>query len=148
MRPRPRRDNPVLYIVAGVGGLLGFVLLIAYALDSQPHVSATSEGSSAKAAIRAYLKDNLNDADFEEIKWYPPLPAKGLKIAVIDGDSRTEIDHREGMVLVRLRFRARNLAGAKIQKDETFFVVGSRVLGQETSSMVSIFDGANRRMTD
>lgn len=136
------------YVLAGGAGFIGFVLLVAYLLDSTPHVSPSGSSTAAKSAVRAYLQDNLNDADFEEVEWFPPLPAKGLKVAVIDGGERTEIDYRKGMVLMRLRFRARNLAGAKILKDETFFVVGSRVLGQESSAAVSIFDGENRRMDD
>ncbi len=84
---------------------------------------------SAKSAIRKYLKANLNDPDFEEIKWWPSDPLeKSLVYTYPDNDDNLRMWDNwwkpiiKPGISVRLKYRAKNPLGARIIFDQVFLL--------------------------
>jgi hypothetical protein len=81
-----------------------------------------------KMAVRAELRENLNDADFDEVRWWPITPlansyqynnpwASDLNLRLSEGHWKKIT--RAGQS-IRLKFRTRNGLGAKVLSDWMF----------------------------
>jgi hypothetical protein len=152
---RSRPDNPLPYIVAGGLALLVAVAGGAYMLDAQPHVTPKRTAAQHKRVIRSWLKDNLHDADYEEVEWFEPLKPEQVRIFISDDDADRSKKNdvlawakfpASNLTLVRLRYRARVLAGGKRLCDETFFIRGGKMLAYEDSEDVLLVDGVQSRL--
>lgn len=159
---RTTSDNPIPYIISGVAVLAAVVGGIAYAINEQP-TQRTASKPTNKSVIRDWLKENLHDADFEEVKWFTPVEATDIRIYNEEHDSEGTKRRRynDGLVwqksvggtLVRLRYRARVPAGGKMLFDETFNVMpgdkGGVIWWQHPSENVLVATGSQSRlMTD
>lgn len=87
-----------------------------------------------KTSVDTYLKENLNDADYEVVAWFNAVPLKGAQVFSPPPDTEGRIPRMSTSFwkevdtigrAIRLKYRARNALGAKILHDEVFMIDGN-----------------------
>jgi hypothetical protein len=84
-----------------------------------------------KSSVESYLKENLNDPDYEVVGWYDACDLKGAKIFSPPPGAQGKVprmgnSHWKDLATtgkaLRMKYRAKNENGAKILHDEVFLI--------------------------
>jgi hypothetical protein len=105
---KPKSNNRVLYVLLLLAACVSWgVYLVIYRSDLINHVitpvAITKALDPDLQAVRSYLRENLDDPYFEEVRWWPAR--------------RSE----DGVVQVcRLKYRTKSLFGILVLRDDVF----------------------------
>lgn len=115
-------------IPAAVGTVLLIVALTAVGLQALARTAPTgplakvvlSDEEQAKAAVREYLKKNLDSGEWEEVEWGKLVPPVNVQL-------RGDIRKPETGSYIQLRYRTHNQFGVLQLEDDTFHVDNGHV---------------------
>lgn len=132
-----QKSKSRLPAIAGIVVLLGLIVAGGYFLSSQlgsNGIQVPGVSSPEQSAVRSYLKENLNDPNFEEVRWWPAADrytAKELK--EINDEIRQNNpraignDLQNNYRVIRVKFRSKNAFGATAIADKVFEIDGGEV---------------------
>lgn len=104
-------------------------------MENPGRIGGILDEMSTKEAVRKYLSENLNDPDYDEVKWWPYCSLSNLLEYTPFSDSDNMRDNLRLFsynslwkpitptgVSVRLKYRAKNSFGMKTIQDTVFLV--------------------------
>jgi hypothetical protein len=130
------------------------ILLIVVGCSDNPRVGNPAEPDlETREIVRAWLKENTNTGDWEEVRWWREIDARARKLADCRADANKpllwigkkppemkaaqlkecdKIKNQPAESAIRLKFRAKNGVGATMLHDLIFTIRDGRVVAAES----------------